>query len=300
MVSQSGILEPVSTIGRYVEFSLIHGVDPKNALKKLEALNVEDTIVIGLGAGFIHSLGGQIPNLRAFPSLSGPGCDIPSTQADIWCWFRGSTPGSVADLSRTLIQRLAPEFIQRRLVDGFVYKGGRDLSGYEDGTENPEGDDAVKAAIVQGMGDGLDGSSFVAVQKWLHDLAHFKSLSQNHQDDVIGRRLKNNDEFDEAPASAHVKRTAQESFDPEAFILRRSMPWSDADGEGLMFVAFGNSFDAFEAQLKRMTGQEDGITDGLFEFSRPITGGYYWCPPVVNDKLNLSVLGAADPNKGCS
>ena len=33
-------------------------------------------------------------------------------------------------------------------------------------------------------------------------------------------------EIDEAPESAHVKRTAQESFDPEAFILRASMPSS--------------------------------------------------------------------------
>jgi hypothetical protein len=33
--------------------------------------------------------------------------------------------------------------------------------------------------------------------------------------------------------------------------VRRSMPWADAASEGLMFVAFGHSFDAFEAQLRR-------------------------------------------------
>ena len=32
---------------------------------------------------------------------------------------------------------------------------------------------------------------------------------------------------------------------------------------GLVFVAFGHSFDAFEAQLRRMSGAEDGITDAL-------------------------------------
>jgi len=30
------------------------------------------------------------------------------------------------------------------------------------------------------------------------------------QDNTIGRRRRDNDELDEAPASAHVKRTAQE------------------------------------------------------------------------------------------
>ena len=75
------------------------------------------------------------------------------------------------------------------------------------------------------------------------------------------------------------------------FAVRRSMPWADAGGEGLMFVAFGKSLDAFEAQLGRMTGQEDGVIDGLFHFTRPISGSYYWCPPVSNGCLDLTAIG---------
>ncbi len=106
----------------------------------------------------------------------------------------------------------------------------------------------------------------------------------------MGRRKSDNEELDDAPESAHVKRTAQESFAPEAFVVRRSMPWSNEQGAGLMFTAFGCTLDAFEAQLRRMSGQEDGITDALYRFSRPITGGYYWCPPVKDGHLDLSVL----------
>ncbi|HEX6086288.1 MAG TPA: peroxidase, partial [Thermoanaerobaculia bacterium] len=40
----------------------------------------------------------------------------------------------------------------------------------------------------------------------------------------------------------------------------------------------------------RMVGHDDGIVDGLFSFSRPVTGGYYWCPPVDKDQLDLSAL----------
>ena len=68
------------------------------------------------------------------------------------------------------------------------------------------------------------------------------------------------------------------------------MPWSDPDGEGLVFVAFGQTLDAYEAQLRRMVGLDDGIVDGLFQFSRPLSGGYYWCPPVADGKLDLQVL----------
>lgn len=192
---------------------------------------------------------------------------------------------------RALTGLVGGTFRRDRLVDGFTYDIGRDLSGYIDGTENPQGEDAVAAGIVSGAGDGLDGGSFVATQQWLHDLSHFESLAQDVRDNIIGRRLSDNEELDDAPASAHVKRTAQESFDPEAFIVRRSMPWADASGEGLMFVAFGKTLDAFEAQLRRMVGENDGIVDGLFRFSRPVSGSYFWCPPVADGHLDLTALG---------
>jgi putative iron-dependent peroxidase len=55
-----------------------------------------------------------------------------------------------------------------------------------------------------------------------------------------------------------------------------------------MFVAFGYSFDAFEAQMRRMAGLDDGIIDACFRFSRPMTGGYYWCPPIAGGCIVLS------------
>jgi putative iron-dependent peroxidase len=75
-------------------------------------------------------------------------------------------------------------------------------------------------------------------------------------------------------------------------MLRRSMPFSDASGDGLMFIAFGHSFDAFEAVLRRMLGLDDGLVDGLFSFSRPSDGAYYWCPPRKGESLDLRALGS--------
>ncbi len=171
-----------------------------------------------------------------------------------------------------------------------MFADSRDLTGYEDGTENPQAEEAVATAIVSGQGKGLDGSSFVAVQQWVHDMDVFQEKSPQQQDDIIGRRRSDNEEFDAAPKSAHIKRTAQESFDPEAFIVRRSMPWTEGTDAGLNFVAFGKSFDAFEALLNRMVGADDGISDALFSFTRPVTGAYFWCPPMKNNNLDLSAL----------
>ena len=172
----------------------------------------------------------------------------------------------------------------------FTYRQGRDLTRFEDGTENPQGELAVKSSIVA-QGEHLRGSSFLVVQRWVHDLMRFRRFSEERREMLIGRRAESNDEIEEAPESAHVKRTAQESFEPAAFMSRRSMPWATATQEGLEFIAQVESLDRFEIMMRRMAGLEDGIVDGLFTFSRPVSGGYYWCPPVAGGRLDLALLG---------
>jgi len=289
--AQSGILAGVPRLARYLEFSLVPDEDVKPCLESLREMADGESIVVGLGASAVAALGKNIEGLGVFPADSGLGFEVPSTPMALWCWLRAEDRGDHVHQTRALVEVLAPGFKLDRVVDAFQHGESRDLTGYEDGTENPEGDEALAAGIVQDRGDGLDGSSFVAVQQWIHDLDHFQGMPQAEQDHVFGRRRSDNEELDDAPESAHVKRTAQESFTPEAFVLRRSMPWASAEGEGLVFVSFGKSFGAFEALLNRMMGKEDGIVDALFRFTRPVSGCYFWCPPVKDGKLDLSILG---------
>jgi len=293
---QEAVLLPVPEACRYMTFSLVPGQDPVPPLKALKARGIGKEMVVGLGPSLVSALGASIEGLRPFPSLVGPGVDIPATPGALWIWLRGDDRGDLVHLGGELKRLLAPAFRADEVVDGFKYREtesglGRDLTGYEDGTENPDGGEAVTAAVLSGSGPALDGSSFVAAQRWVHDLEAFASLPQGEQDHVFGRRLSDNEELDDAPDSAHVKRTAQEDFEPEAFVIRRSMPFADGSSEGLVFVAFGRSLDAFETQLTRMSGMEDGIVDSLFRFSRPVTGAYFWCPPVRDGELNLEAVG---------
>ena len=50
-------------------------------------------------------------------------------------------------------------------------------------------------------------------------------------------------------------------------------------------------FDPFEALLQRMVGADDGIADALFSFTHPVTGSYFWCPPVARGRLDLRAIG---------
>jgi len=288
---QPGILAPCPKLARYLSFSLEAGAKPGRAIKALVALADGESVVVGFGQPLLRVLGGEIPGLRVFPTQFGSGLILPSSSAALWCWLRGDDRGKLLHSGRKIIAAVSSAFALDSVIDGFQFDNGRDLSGYVDGTENPKGKKASAAAIVRGEGAGLDGSSFVAVQQWIHDFQRFEAMSAKDQDNAVGRRRSDNKELTGAPRSAHVKRTAQESFSPEAFILRRSMPWTDGAAGGLNFVAFGKSFDAFEAQLKRMVGAEDGITDALFKFTRPVTGSYFWCPPMAKGRLDLRALG---------
>jgi len=287
---QTGILDEIPSSARYLTFSHISGKDPSKSLKRLAKLAEGHALVVGLGRSLVLSLGGDISALKFFPVHVSAGIEIPSTPVALWCWLRDEDRGDLVLRTHALCDLLADAFECNSLIDAFKHGEGRDLSGYEDGTENPIGDDAVQVAFVQGQGAGMDGSSFVAVQTWVHDLSRFNTMTSEQQDNVIGRRKSDNEELDDAPLSAHVKRTAQEDFSPEAFLLRRSMPWADATNEGLQFVAFDRSFTSFEAQLKRMVGEDDGVVDALFRFTRPITGSYFWCPPMCEGSLDLTAV----------
>lgn len=288
---QPGILAtPVPAQARHLFFDLQAAEHLPAALDRLLQLADGESAVVGFGESLVRVLGRQVEGLREFPALSGAGVDNPSTQHALWVWLRGEDRGDLLLRTHALERELAPALQLVEQVEAFRHGAGLDLTGYEDGTENPQDEDAVDAAVVAGAGAGLDGGSFAAIQQWRHQLQAFAALPQAEQDDIIGRRKSDNEELDEAPESAHVKRTAQESFEPEAFVVRRSMPWTAGAEAGLMFLAFGRSLDAFEAQLRRMSGLEDGIVDALYRFSRPLTGGYYWCPPRRDGLLDVSAL----------
>ena len=287
---QSGILADLPAQARYLTFSLKPGADPRPGLRALAALADGHDMVVGVGATLVAELSARVPGLRPFPPLVGAGVELASTPAALWCWLRGDDQGELFHRGAAIARALGPAYRLAEVVEAFRHGTGRDLTGYEDGTENPRGPQAAEAALLTGVGPGIDGSSFVAVQQWRHDFPAIAAMTPSARDAAIGRRLSDNAELADAPASAHVKRTAQESFEPPAFTLRRSMPWVQGDSGGLLFVSFGHSFDAFEAQLRRMIGMDDGLRDAVFGMSQPVSGAYFWCPPVAGQGLDLRLL----------
>ncbi len=292
---QSGILAPLPRTGRYLVFALAEPAAARMALLRVAPLVDGERCVLALGLDLVAACGAAVPGLHPFPRLLLGAAPLPATEHALCCWLRGDDTGELLALSRKLEAAAAPALRLTKVLDAFRHGGGpgvhgRDITGYEDGTENPVDDLALAAAAVAGAADGMTGSSFMAWQPWRHDFAAFDAMSGMEQDNAIGRRRSDNAELEDAPLSAHVKRTAQEDFEPPAFLLRRSMSWARGRQAGLVFVAFGHSLDAFEAQLRRMLGLDDGITDALFRFSMPTDGACFWCPPMRDGAPDLRQL----------
>ena len=184
---QPGILAEVPSHARYLTFSLDSTSAARRALAAMNQLGGNESRVVGLGQSLLLALDTAIDGMREFPSQSAAAVDIPATPAALWCWLRGNDRGNLLHQGRALAAALAPAFQLRECIDAFKYDCGRDLTGYEDGTENPQDEAALEAAVVTGRGVHLDGSSFVAVQRWVHDLDGFVSHGAVQQDHIIGR-----------------------------------------------------------------------------------------------------------------
>jgi len=287
---QSSILAAPLACGRSLSFDIRFEREPKAALTRLRDVLDPQSAVVGLGDPLVRALGCEIPGLRVFPAIASAEYALPSAQHALWIYLRGADRSAIFDPSQAVTAALDEAFELVDSIDTFTYADGRDLSGYLDGTANPEGDSAVVVAIA-GRSAPAPGSSFVVVQRWVHDLGRFQAHSQDQRDAIIGRRLSDNEEIADAPESSHVKRTAQETFSPMAFMVRRSQPWAVNGKSGLEFIAYGASLDPFERMLRHMAGEDDGTRDALFAFSRPVNGGYYWCPPVSEGKLDWTAVG---------
>lgn len=170
---------------------------------------------------------------------------------------------------------------------------GRDLTGFIDGTENPQfpDDRAETALLAEETGVFAEGS-FVFAQRYAHDLKKWKKLTVDTQENVMGRsKLESIELADEVkPNNAHVARTVVEDEQGEEMeILRHSLPYGDGRGDqGLFFIAYTQDLKIIDAMLMRMFGSSgDGIHDRLLHFVTPMDGAYYFAP---NEEVLENIL----------
>ena len=153
-------------------------------------------------------------------------------------------------------------------MQGFQYFENRDLLGFVDSTENPEGQAAVDAVLIGHEDATFAGGSYVIVQKYLHDMAGWNALPSEMQERIIGRTKLANTDLDPAvkPGSAHTALTTIVENGVDVKIVRANMPFGrPGQGEfGTYFIGYSRSARTIEQMLENMfVGRPPGNYDRL-------------------------------------
>jgi porphyrinogen peroxidase len=299
---QNGIFAQGTHAHYFLELDLREGVSPDQALPSFRRLRAPDVsaggvnFVMAFGADFWRVIApDQAPaDLTRFTEIRGRnGKHAPASQHDAWIWINGSTPDVTFDHARAAWLAVRDVATLGAEQPCFVYRDSRDMTGFIDGTGNPEPLDAPNVALIP-PGHPGEGGSHVLAMRWVHDLESFQSQSVADQEQVIGRTRADSIELaaDQKPANAHIERVQVKDGDYELEIYRRSVPYGTVAEHGLYFVAFSADRTRFDRMLARVFGTTgDGLVDHLTDFSRPVSGAFYFAPSLTT----LRELEEADP-----
>jgi putative iron-dependent peroxidase len=217
-------------------------------------------------------------------TVTGAAHEAPSTPGDLLFHIRSARQDTCFELARQLMVRLGDVVDAVDEVQGFRYYDERDLLGFVDGTENPGGAIAVDTVFVGDEDHDFEGSSYVIVQKYLHDLDAWGALTVEQQQMVIGRTKSDDIELpdDVKPTNSHVAaNTIVDADGNEQRIVRENMPFgSPGAGEfGTFFCGYAADPGITELMLHRMfIGEPAGNYDRILDFSRAVTGCNFFVP----------------------
>jgi porphyrinogen peroxidase len=243
------------------------------------------TCVAGFGSDAWDRLFGspRPAELHPFQEIRCEGRHAVSTPGDILFHIRAKRMDLCFELATQIMASVGGEVSVADEVHGFRYFDERDVLGFVDGTENPRGDAARKAAIIDGEDPVFAGGSYVIVQKYLHDMKAWNALPVETQERIIGRRKLSDVELSDAykPSYAHNALTNIEQNGRQLQILRDNMPFGrPGHGEfGTYFIGYSRTPHVTEIMLQNMfVGKPPGNYDRLLDFSHPVTGGLFFVP----------------------
>jgi porphyrinogen peroxidase len=269
-------------------------------------LNGRLTCVTGFGAAAWDRLT-RLPRpsgLHPFREIQAGNRHAVSTPGDLLFHIRATRMDLCFELAGQIMSRLEGAATVVDEVHGFAYFDERDLLGFVDGTENPTGPAAERAAIIGDEEPAYAGGSYVIVQKYMHDLARWDALSVEEQEKVIGRTKLSDIELDDSvkPTSAHNALTTIVVDGEEIDIVRDNMAFGHVgSGEyGTYFIGYARSPATTEQMLTNMfIGSPPGNYDRILDFSTAMTGCLFFVPSqTLLDGLADEVADDADQEAG--
>jgi porphyrinogen peroxidase len=259
--------------------------------------------VVGIGAsGWDRLFGSPRPaDLHQFRPVVGAKHTAVSTPGDLLFHIRARRFDLCFELAQRITERLEGRARVIDEVHGFRSFDLRDVLGFVDGTENPSGNAAAAAVLIGDEDPDFAGSSYVVVQKYVHDLSRWDALPVEEQERAIGRTKLSDLEMpdDVKPSNSHVAlNTIVDEDGTEHQIMRFNMPFGRVGAAefGTFFIGYARTPHLIEQMLENMfIGRPEGNYDRILDFSTAVTGNLFFVPTV--DFLE-SVPDSADAASG--
>ncbi|WP_461167649.1 Dyp-type peroxidase [Tsukamurella serpentis] len=264
------------------------------------------TLIASIGSDAWDRLfsGPKPQGLHPFVELDGPRHTAPSTPGDLLLHIKAESLDMCFELSSRIVDAFGDSVQVVDEVHGFQFFDNRDLLGFADGTENPSGELARRSTTIGDEDPAFAGGSYVHIQKYLHDMPSWRSLSVQEQERVIGRtKLEDIELSDESkPPNAHIAlNVITDEHGDELKILRQNMPFGEVGkGEfGTFFIGYSRDPGVTERLLRNMfLGDPPGNTDRILDFSTAHTGCLFFTPPVDMLDDPPAFAGTGSPGSG--
>lgn len=310
------VLEPPGMAARFIVLGIAPGTAAEEAVRAFFGNAAELvrsvgrrlpegrlSMVVGIGSRAWDRLFGtpRPARLHEFRELQGSRHRAPATPGDLLLHIRARSADMCFELAMQAMRALDGAVEPIDEVHGFRYFDARSMVGFVDGTENPEGREALAAALVGDEDPGFAGGSYVIVQKYLHDMKAWNGLSTEEQERVIGRTKHDDIELpDEVkPADSHVAlNVVEDEHGNELAIVRDNLPFATPSrGEyGTYFIGYARDPAVTELMLANMfIGRPPGNHDRLLDFSTAVTGTLFFVPsrPLLESLADGNPLAGA-------
>jgi putative iron-dependent peroxidase len=222
--------------------------------------------------------------IKNFETIIGNPAKAPATGGDIFIHIKSNRHDLSFELATRAKKLLGSAVSVMDESHGFTYLDSRDLTGFIDGTANPEGTEREAVALIGEEDPEFAGGSYLLTQKFHHSMGSWEKLDVEEQEHIVGRAKKDSEFLrgERQKEYSHVSRAETHVGDFELKIVRHSLPIGNAmSAMGLFFIAYAKEVTTFDLMLARIYGTSgDGISDKLMEYTEAITGAYFFTPSI--------------------
>jgi putative iron-dependent peroxidase len=293
---QHAILTDLAKYQWYTHLSRTEGADLaviKQAMRDARAAGSEIgvttpvNVCLLFGPTLLADMTDDVPNdFQPYPGYESPdGKVAKATQEELLLWVHSMDKDLCWETQFKFRNAVAGHMTVARETPTFIYRNSLDLTGFIDGTGNPQPEHQHEMAIVPDGQPGA-GGAFCIAQRWVHDLNYFEGLSPTDQENVFGRTRKDSERLDKQVPTSHLSHvelrdgdTADASKPKRGEMVRRSTPYAFHDGTvGLYFMGFCREQAAMRERMEAIYGMNGQARDALTDYSTPASGSFYFAP----------------------